>query len=342
MPSPNTSPTASPVSERRTQARIHAQIPVRLQYSGESRAHTVTLVDLSWGGALCESKTQLPGTDAPVRLLLPWNSGETIQIEAALLRQKALEDGRYLLALRFMRLSLLHQTRLEKLLSLMQAQDSNTEEQEASRLVDTLEIQIQTLDEWRWALGDIAKGLLRINATKLYARGQSLAIQFNGIPSRARLRLRSRVMDSKSVPMHDLYLLTLEFEHPLDALRGWAEWLLGQMPNEADLPAVQEDRSRTEKLPDLGQGRVVPTQDQRSALEKDFPEALDYLITAWGDIKAFDLVFRQLIFGESNVVGTWTPEAWEELQLLQSLHDRAYGISDIRFNSLEIQSVLGL
>lgn len=335
MLSPNTPPAASPVSERRTQARIHAQIPVRLQCSGDSKTRTVTLVDLSWGGALCEAKTELPVTDKPVRLLLPWNSGETIQIEATVLRQKPVEGGRYLLAMRFSRLSLLHQTRLEKLLSLMQAQDPNSEEHDASILVDTLEIQINTLDEWRWALGDIAKGLLRINVKKVYTRGQSLAVQFNGIPSRARLRLRARVMDSKSVPMHDLYLLTLEFEHPLDALRGWAEWLMGQMPTETDQPALQEGRSRTEKLPDLGQGRVVPIQDQRAALETDFPEALDYLVTAWGDIKAFDLVFRKLIFGECDVVGTWTPEAWEELQLLQNLHDRAYGISDIRFNSLD-------
>ncbi|MGQ9659974.1 MAG: PilZ domain-containing protein [Thermochromatium sp.] len=236
MALPNTFPTARPGAERRTQARLHVQIPVRLQYSGDSGAHTLTLVDLSWGGALCESKTQLPGTDQPVWLLLPWKSNETIQIEATLLRQKALQDGRHLLALRFMRLSLLHQRRLEKLLELMQAQNPAGEAQEALPVVETLAIPIQTRDQWHWVLGDIARGILRIQAAKPYAQGQSLAIQLDGIPARARLTLRARVIDSKSAPMHDLYLLTLEFEHPLDALRGWAKWLLGQMPTEVEPP----------------------------------------------------------------------------------------------------------
>ncbi|MGQ9831353.1 MAG: hypothetical protein ACUVQI_07025 [Thermochromatium sp.] len=36
MALPNTFPTARPGAERRTQARLHVQIPVRLQYSGDS------------------------------------------------------------------------------------------------------------------------------------------------------------------------------------------------------------------------------------------------------------------------------------------------------------------
>jgi hypothetical protein len=340
-PPPASNPTSfsASLSERRTQFRLRAQVPIKLRCYGEAQARTVILVDLSWGGALCQASNALPASNKPLWLLLPWKSGETIQIEAMLLRQRALDDGRHLIAVRFSRLSLLNQARLEKLLGLMQARDPEGKSLNVQALVATLEILIQTLDEWRWALADIAKGLLRINTTTAHAPGQSLGIQFNGVPTRARLRLRARVLASEAMPMRGvetapLYLLTLEFEHPLAVLRGWAEWLIGQIPV-TEIPRSLTDHPQTPTLPGLGQGRLVLDQGERSALEIGFPEALDYLVTAWGDISTFELVFRQLVLGDCGDIGTWTPEAWEELQFLQDVHDEAYGVSETRHNPLK-------
>jgi hypothetical protein len=333
-------PTLLSESERRTQARLSAQVPIRLRVGGESTTRPATLIDLSWGGALCQLPTALPLTDQRIRLQLPWTPGETIEIEATRLRQKELENARHLLAVRFERLSLSNQGRLEKLLGHLQASDSPGLSHQAPSLVATLEVLIQTLDEWRWALGDIARGRLRISAPTAFTPGQSLGLQFNGVPARARLRLRARVLACEDSPLTEMrtvrsQTLTLEFEHPLDILRQWAEWLLGQIPPDsspsAPPPADRPQATRTAVIP----ARLVLTQGERSALEIGFPEALDYLMIAWGDVSTFEIVFRRLILGDTGMDGTWTPESWEELQFLQDVHDAAYGLSETRRSRLK-------
>lgn len=331
---------SSPESERRTQARLSAQVPIQLRVGGESSTRSAILIDLSWGGALCQIPTALPLSDQPLWLQLPWTPGETIEIEATRLRQKDLENARHLLAVRFQRLSLSNQTRLEKLLGHLQASDSQGLRHQAPTLVATLEVLIQTLDEWRWALGNIAKGQLRISAPTAFTPGQSLGLQFNGVPARARLRLRARVLASDSSPLPGMravrsQTLTLEFEHPLDILRQWAEWLLGQIPPDSRAPsppaADQPQATRAEAIP----ARIVMTQGERSALEIVFPEALDYLMIAWGDVSTFETVFRRLILGDTGTAETWTPESWEELQFLQDVHDQVYGMSESRRSPLK-------
>ena len=335
-------PTSPPESERRTQARLSAQVPIRLRVDGESATHPATLIDLSWGGALCQLTTALPLTDQRLWLRLPWTPGETIEIEAMPLRQKDLENARHLLAVRFQRLSLSNQGRLEKLLGHLQAGDSQQgHTHQAPSLVATLEVLIRTFDEWRRALGDIAKGQLRISTPTAFTPGQSLGLQFNGVPARARLRLRARVLACDTGPLPGMHAvrsqtLTLEFEHPQDILRQWAEWLLRQIPSDASPSSPPSaDRSpatRVEVIP----ARLVPTQGERSALEIGFPEALDYLMIAWGDVSTFETVFRRLILGDTGTDGTWTPESGEELQFLQDVHDQAYGVSEERRNRLKV------
>lgn len=332
------SPT--PESERRTQTRLHAQVPIQLRLGDRSPTYPAILIDLSWGGALCQTSTALPVGEQSIWLLLPWKSDETIEIETTLLRRKDLDDGRHLLAVRFRRLSLFNQTRLEKLLGLIRTNGSPDTALKAPGLVATLEVLIQTLDEWRWALTNIAKGRLQISTATAFAPDQSIGLQFNGVPARARLRLRARILASDAKPLQGIgvarmHILNLEFEHPVEVLRHWAEWLLGQVPasTTSSLPADYQPQA---SLPEAVQGRVVLSQDPRSALEIGFPEDLDYLVIAWGDVSAFELVFRQLIFGDTGTTSTWTPESWEELQFLQDVHDRAYGVSDARRSRLKV------
>ena len=333
--------SSSPDSERRTQARLPVQVPIQVRYGRESSTSQATLLDLSWGGALCQTPMALPISDQPLWLILPWAAGETIEIETTLLRQKDLENGRHLLAVRFQRLSLLHQARLEKLLGRLQAEDVQSNPHMAPALVATLEVSIQTVDEWRWALSEIAKGRLRIRAAADFSPGQSVGLQFNGVPTRARLRLRARVLASESKAMLGIRvmhstMLTLEFEHPLEILRQWVEWLLRQIPPEAKasspLTDLQQPTSRLAVIP----AQLVLAEGERCALEIGFPEALDYLMTAWGDVGTFEVVFRRLLFGDTGASVTWTPEAWEELQLLQDVHDQAFGLSEVRRSRLKV------
>lgn len=331
-------------AERRTQARLRAQVPIQLRYGHHpsSPTHPADLIDLSWGGALCQTPTALPPGDQPLWLLLPWGVDEAIEIETTPLRQKALENGRHLLAVRFQRLSLFNQTRLEKLLGQLQTGEPLEPAGEAAALVATLEVLIQTFEEWRWALRDIAKGRLRLSSPTDFTSGQSLGLQFDGVPARARLRLRARVMATEAGHPLDgtgaarSQILTLEFEHPLDALRQWAEWLSGQIPPAAKASDRPADAPYRDARPAVIPARLMRPQHERCALEIGFPEALDYLTTAWGDVSTFELVFRQLIFGDAGMAGTWTLEAWEELQLLQDVHDVVYGLSETRRSRLKV------
>ncbi|SDY12239.1 PilZ domain-containing protein [Allochromatium warmingii] len=321
-------------SERRTQARLSVQIPVQLQDARQKSVYTATLMDLSWGGALCQTATELPiASEQSIWLRLPWTGKETIDIEAVLLRQKALESNRYMLALRFQRLSIFNQTRLEKLLGQLQGTNEQDTQHAANPLVATLEVQIQTVGEWRGALSEIAKGQLQIASPLTLTAGQSAALQFNGVPTRAQVRLRARVLESIEMPrqrgsLERLYRITLAFEHPLKVLQQWAEWLLNQF--------VVVDNSTQSSVASAATGiipaRVVLTRTENSALEIGFPETLDYLMTVWGNINAFETIFQRLTFGDLGLNVEWTPEAWAELQFLQDIHDRAYGLSNARLS----------
>ncbi|QGU32832.1 PilZ domain-containing protein [Thermochromatium tepidum] len=327
-------PSASE-SDRRTQTRLSAQVPIQLRVGSESQTRPATLIDLSWGGALCQATTALPPGETRIWLKLPWASAETIDIEAQLLRQKDLEDGRHHFAVRFQRLSLVNQARLEKLLGHLQEGDAKgPPDHQAKPLVATLDVLIQTLDEWRGALSEIAKGQLRISAPVDFVPGQSLSLQFTGAPARARLRLRARILNREDPPQGFFEKaparLTLEFEHPLDILRQWSEWLLRQIPPPDSASSPRADDQPQVAPPEAIKAQLIVSTVQRTALEAFFPESLDYLTTVWGDVDAFDSVFRRLIFGETDTLGTWTPEAWEELQFLQAVHDEAYGLPESR------------
>ncbi|MGQ9658754.1 MAG: PilZ domain-containing protein [Thermochromatium sp.] len=326
-----------PESERRTQARVSAQIPIQLHVEGESIPHRATLIDLSWGGALCQLTEPLPPAGQPIRLRLPWSPGETIEIETTPLRHKALDDGRHLLALRFQRLSLANQGRLEKLLGELRTRNPQNHLRDPLPLVATLEVWIQTPEEWDQALAQIAKGQLRISTQAEFTPGQGLGLQFDNVPARARLRLRARVLacDDSPLPLHASKILTLEFEHPKNTLRYWAEWLRRQIQPGGD-PFSASSAGRSPVPPDeIIPARLFVAEGERSALEISFPEALDYLMLAWGDVNAFESVFYQLILSDSDTDRSWTPEAWAELQFLQELHDRAYGVSKTRLNPLK-------
>jgi hypothetical protein len=69
-------------------------------------------------------------------------------------------------------------------------------------------------------------------------------------------------------------------------------------------------------------------------LESRFPDALRSLRFVWGDPEAFDLVFQDLTLGDRVEPGGWPKDAWDELGLLQDVHDCAYGLPAARMSRL--------
>lgn len=118
-------------------------------------------------------------------------------------------------------------------------------------------------------------------------------------------------------------------------VRCWAESLLDKVPESVSQTISVGDGPLQIVLTGDGQGRPVLDSSRLSAIEIGYPQAVSYLMTTWGDVEAFQQVFRQLILGDCGGTGSWTPEAWAELQFLQDLHDRAYGLSEARRSTLK-------
>ncbi|NEV61059.1 PilZ domain-containing protein [Thiorhodococcus minor] len=334
-------PVDPSVSDRRTQVRIDVQIPVRVKFPGHDEPITAINQDISWGGALLLISEPLPTHAGPLKLTLPWKRDEQITAHAQLLRARPLQGGQYLIAVRFISLSPRSQSRLERLLKMLSASDESIEVGDTSGLVRELEVTVSDADELRHMLRQIAKGRHTVTVFDAYEPNQSISLSITGTRDLPGIRLRARVVEvreSKATGFDwtNLHTLVLEFEHPKKAIRSFAKMLIDQLPEPGDRSG------REGELPDwirsvplakpsrADAARRAGASGIPSALERDFPEALTRLIAGWGDPEAFEIMFRDLVLGDQGQPGGWPTEAWVELELLQNVHDCAYGMSGNR------------
>ncbi|AHF03222.1 pilus biosynthesis protein PilZ [Marichromatium purpuratum 984] len=330
--------------ERRTQARISAEIPIKVRLPGRDQPVSALNQDLSWGGArfIVSGKSldgQLPTREAgPLTLLLPWTGGGQITAEAELARAQRLADGRYQVAVRFQSLSPRSQARLEKLLNMLCPRDGV----DGPALVRELNITMADASDMRHTLKQVVSGEVTLSAFESYAVDQSIRLVIRGDGDLPSLRLRARVREVTIARAADgnwpaLYSLRFAIEHPRPMLKKLVELLLEQLPSDWKAPA-----SSYAEAPDWLRGAhlaspsevVPPSTDSCSTLEARYPDALNYLALVWGDSEAFDLRFQELIIGEYAEPGGWPEDAWEELGLLQDVHDQAYGVPSVRDNPL--------
>ncbi|WP_295399947.1 PilZ domain-containing protein [uncultured Thiocystis sp.] len=334
--------------DRRTQARIQVNIPIQVTFPGMVDPVTAINLDISWGGVLFSIDHALPEQTSSLRIVLPWKQGERITADAHLIRAKALQDGTHLIAARFFSLTPRSHSRLEHLLKMLQGGRSTEQSGRSGDLVRELEVTANDDEDLRYMLAQIATGRHVVTVFEAYDIDQSIKLSIAGTTGAPGIRLRARVVDArKSQPTGfdwtDLYTLTLEFEHPKKSIKAFVDLFLSHLPDvrEAGHPHLSEvpDWIRATPL-----ARVSSAERARRSgksglpcvLETDFPEALNRLTVGWGDVEAFEALFRDLVLGDQGQPDGWPEDAWEELELLQNVHDISYGLSAARRSMLKV------
>ena len=337
--------TSAIAEDRRTQVRIRVQIPVKVTMPGVLAPVIAINQDISWGGALLLLSRSLPKEAGPWRITLPWKKDEHITIDAQLLRARPIEGGRYLAAVRFSSLSPRGQSRLVRLLKMLRAGNAVIEGPDT--LVRELDVTVDDAGEMRAILTQIATGCYAVTVFDAYEPNQSISLSITGTRDLPGMQLRARVRQveqaqAKGCDWTNLHRLVLEFEHPAKAIRALAKFFLDQLPEPSGAASQQyagaPDWLRTSPLArprsldlagEFGKSRCV------CALEQHYPEALARLTAGWGDVAAFEVLFRDLVLGDHGHPGGWPADAGEDLELLQNVHDLAYGMSAARRNLLK-------
>lgn len=347
------SESISMATERRTQARIDLQISVELAIPGHDKPVRASTRDLSWGGALLYLSEPLPENVETLTLSLPWRTGKTIRALCQMLRERPLSEGGYLVALRFISLSPRGQSRLERLLKMLHPSDTTAGEDGKLALFRELEVTVSDTDELREKLLQILEGRYTVTVFETYQVGQSISLSIRGTFDLPSIRLRARVSDVrksevKGFDWAELYTLSLAFEHPSSTIRTFVDLVLNRLSNTEEENSTFS--SYLEGAPDWLKSVATATarsstshtrselaseEETRSCLESEFPEAVERLVAGWGNVKDFEMVFKSLVLGRNDLPGGWSQEAWDELEMLQSVHDRAYGVSEQRSSPLK-------
>ena len=64
---------------------------------------------------------------------------------------------------------------------------------------------------------------------------------------------------------------------------------------------------------------------QFSVLEVNFPHVAVRLLKCWGNTEAFAVVHRNLVIDDRGNRAGWPEQVWDDLVLLQQVHDKVYG-----------------
>jgi hypothetical protein len=332
----------TPAENRRTQRRITVRIPIQVYLPGTDQPITAMNQDISWGGAQFVAVLPVEALSGTLRLVFPWRGRDRVAIEARVVRAQRLEAGHLQVAVRFASLSPRSQSRLEKLLQMLDVADGAAESPPAP-LVRELEVAVDDVGAMREMLEQIGSGRLSITVFEAYQAGQSIRLAIRGADALPSLRLRARVLEVSRVKVEgfaqsELFTLALGFEHPPTAITAFVELLIAQLP-----PVWKDPESSFAGAPDWLRAMHLarPTEDlalgdqtDLSVLESRYPDVLRSLAWAWGDPESFDVAFQDLTLGGRVEPGGWPEDAWDELGLLQDVHDSVYGLPATRLNPL--------
>lgn len=320
-------PSDRRIPERRTQARVLVEIPISVTVRGRPEPWHGQTIDLSWGGVLFTLPDPLPKTARTMRIGLPWRDGQSITTEALLLRSTHLADGRVLLAARFTSLSPQDHKRLERLLRLL-VRGAGGGRFGPAELVRTLVVNANDSRELRQMLNEIATGRHRVTVFESYAVGQSIAFSLAGTQETEEISLRARVVEVRNsaitgaewAHLHDI---TVEFEHPLDAIRALIQHTKTFVPGDGQNLETAPDTPAT--APPTSRAGSAQASGQPCAIEAQFPALMEMLTTVWADPAAFGQLLQVLLLGNQSQPGGWPLEVWDELVLLRGVHAEAYG-----------------
>lgn len=215
--------------DRRTQPRVDARIQVRLATEAGNGSLGAQNLDLSWGGA----SLLLPDTELrvgeSVKLEFPWTPGRSFYARAEVVRTQEVGDG-FLTGVRFSKLLVRHETRLERLLTLLI--DPNRRQPGELSLSPQIDLDFMDVEGIGTALEEIRGGRYKVTSFRPYEENQSLMLVLIWQGRLPLLRLRARVRELHSVHLQrphlpaataaqapTLYLMDLSFEHPLGDLQ---------------------------------------------------------------------------------------------------------------------------
>lgn len=329
--------------ERRTQRRIELRIPVELTLPG--RAGTIRAVtrDLSWGGALVELLEPLPPEVDLLLISLPWRKGKSIHAQAQVLRRQPIDDKDWLIALRFTSLSPRSQSRLERLLEMLLRHDTKAAGADVP-LFRELEVVVSDAEELRQILLQLLEGRYTATVFESYQVGQSIRLTITPNLDLPDLHLRARVvgvekLDLKGYDWTELYNLSLVLEHPKQTIRDFVDLVMRQLAESgvstySSLTGapdwLRSVVTAINRSPVDGESASVPGSSGRpqelSYLEAHFPQVIERLKAAWGDVEGFDEMFSRLTISKPDQAEGWPMPAWQELEFLQEVHDLAYGV----------------
>lgn len=336
------------MQERRTQARIRVEIPIRVYLPDSHTPVDAVNRDLSWGGMQFVVDLPLTRDSGVLRIMLPWKRDSHISLDATVARAQQIGDGRYLVAVRFTSVTPRAQARLEKLLKLLQSSGADHAVEDSVPLVSELEVSVENAEDFREMIAEIATGRLEVTVFQSYHVDQSIRLTLTAAAGLPGVRLRARITHitqhkTKDLVWQDLYTIRLEFEHPLEMIRNYAELLLDQLRLTSREENTEADHSevpgwvnhmQTARNP-VAIGQERPSSQSRpidpiSVLEARFPDVLTYLTAVWGHPATFEQRFQELTMGHRALPGGWPEDAWLELGLLQDVHESVYGRSPVR------------
>jgi hypothetical protein len=226
---PDTTASTGSLPDRRTQPRVEAKIQVRLAPETGNESVGAQNLDLSWGGAsLLLPDTRLRVGES-VKLEFPWTPGRSFYARAEVIRSEEVSDG-FLTGVRFSKLLVRHETRLERLLTLLI--DPNRRRPEELALSPQIDLDFMDVDGIATALEEIRGGRYKVTSFRPYEADQSLMLVLIWQGRVPLLRLRARVKELRSVQIKrpqptasaaaqapTLFLMDLAFEHPLGDLK---------------------------------------------------------------------------------------------------------------------------
>lgn len=236
---PDINPSTSAQADRRTQPRVEARIQVRLAPENGNQSFGAQNLDLSWGGASLILPDMQLSLGESVKLEFPWTPGRSFYARAEVVRSQEVEEG-FLTGVRFSKLLVRHETRLERLLTLLI--DPNRRQPEELRLSPQIELDFMDAEGIIRALDEIRRGRYKVTSFRPYEPDQSLRLVLIWQGRLPLLRLRARVKElsaiqtrhhhligSAAVQSPNLFLMDLAFEHPLGDLQRTIDPLMDRL-----------------------------------------------------------------------------------------------------------------
>lgn len=226
---PDTTISTGSQTDRRTQPRVEAKIQVRLATEARNGSLGAQNLDLSWGGASLLLPDSRLDVGESVKLEFPWTPGRSFYARAEVVRAQEVNDG-FLIGVRFSKLLVRHETRLERLLTLLI--DPKSRQPGELSLSPQIDLDFMDVDGIAAALEEIRDGRYKVTSFRPYEANQSLMLVLIWQGRLPLLRLRARVRELRSIQLKrphlpasaaaqapTLYLMDLAFEHPLGDLQ---------------------------------------------------------------------------------------------------------------------------